>query len=580
MKKTLSITLGGRIFAIEEDGYNVLDSYLKSLRTHFATDPSVDELVQDIEYSFGEKFSEKLVKGKQVVTLEDVEAVIAVVGRVEEIADENTDSHNSPTQTAQAATEPQTTPRKRLYRNTDERIIAGVASGIAAYFGIDPLIIRLLFIALLFANGLGLLIYVVLWIAVPAAETSLQKLEMQGKEPNLTEFQELTKDKPVEANRQSTLYRIVNAPLRLIGFIFDGLRRFFGVFGSVIRVVAGAAFLVFAFIFATLGTMALVVFGTNVNSRYIVSDLPLAELAQNPLYFVGLGSIYLLGLIPLIFFAILGMSLIRRKNQFHTAATATLIGIWILAAGGAAAAGSQIGPWVYTHMQAAEEKSAVTRTLSVAEFDRIVVSDNVEITVRQGATPSVTFSGTEEGLARLQATTTNGVLELSQSSKQKKDDFRLCFACAERRVSGVITLPTLTTLTSSDNANVRVEGFSTDLNLQVQRNSDLTIQGLGRTATSTNQRITLLVEDNASAWLTGNVAALMATVRDNARLNAADLDAARVDISAEDNTYSQVSPTQFFAATTTQNSFVRSSNSVVSSTVVERQNSRVYFEVR
>lgn len=578
MKKTLSITLGGRIFAIEEDGYNLLDGYLKSLRTHFAADPSVDELVQDIEYSFGEKFSEKLVKGKQVVTLEDVEAVIAVVGRVEEIADEDTDSHDT-TQATQNSNEPTVTPRKRLYRNTDERIIAGVASGVAAYFGIDPLIIRLLFIALLFANGLGLLIYIVLWIAVPAAETSLQKLEMQGKEPNLNEFQELTKDKPAEANRQSTLYRIVNAPLRLIGFIFDGVRRFFGMFGSVIRVVAGAAFLVFAFIFATLGTMALVVFGTNVNSRYIVSDLPLAELAHNPLYFIGIGSVYLLGLIPLIFFAILGMSLIRRKNQFHTAATATLIGIWILAAGGAAAAGSQLGPWMYTHIRTAEEKSVATRTLPVAAFDRIVVSDNVQITVRQGATSTVSFSGPEEGLARLQATTTNGVLTLSQSSKQL-DDFRLCFACAERRVTGVITLPTLTTLTSLDNANVRIEDFSHTLNLQAQRNSSLTVQGLGRTTTSTNQHITLLVEDNARARLTGNVAALLATVRDNARLNAEDLDAARVEISAEDNTFSQVSPTQFFAATTTQNSFVRSANSVASSTIVEQQNSRVYFEVR
>lgn len=579
MKKTLSITLGGRIFSIEEDGYTALDAYLKSLRAHFASDPSVDELVHDIEFSFGEKFSEKLTKDKQVVTLSDVESVIAVVGRVEEIADEDTYTSPSEEPAKEAAHEPSSSAKRRLYRNPDDRLIAGVCSGLAVYFDVDPLIIRILAIALTFVNGLGLILYLVFWVSIPAAETSLQKLEMQGKEPNLNEFQELTKDKPTNAQQEGRLYRLLNAPLRLIGFVFDGLKRFFGLFGSVIRVIAGASLLFFAFVLTTLGTMALIVFATNVQSRYVTSDLPLNELAQNPLYYVGLGSVYLLALIPLAFFAILGVSLLRRKNQFNIAATSLLIGVWILAAGGAAAAGSHLGPWAYTHIRASEERAVTNRAIQTDSFERIHVSDNLRLTVRQGATTSITFSGPEEELARIQATTSNGILTLSQASRKEKE-FRLCFACFNKQVSGVITLPTLTAFSGRGNSSSQIEDFSQDLQLALQQNADATVSGLGRSGTSTAQQLTVLLEDNSYLRLIGNSDRLRATLKDNARLNAEHLDATHVEITAEDNTHAQVSPIQSFAATTTHNSSIRSTNEATSSTVSERQNSRVYVNQR
>ena len=159
MKKTLSITLGGRIFTVEEDGYVVLDTYLKRLREHFKADASVDELLQDIEASIGEKLHEKLNKDKQVVTKEDIDAVIAVIGHVEEIASE--DAAETSQSTEPVGPVPLT--NKRLYRNIDDRVIAGVASGIAAYFDINPLVVRLSFFALALVNGLGILLYLILW---------------------------------------------------------------------------------------------------------------------------------------------------------------------------------------------------------------------------------------------------------------------------------------------------------------------------------------------------------------------------------------------------------------------------------
>ncbi len=576
MKKTLSITLGGRSFSIEEDGYSALDSYLKSLRTHFANDPSVDELVNDIEFSFGEKFSEKLSKDKQVVTLEDVEAVIAVVGRVEEIADE--DLHETDSPKTNPTTDPATPIKKRLYRNPDDRVLAGVCSGIAAYFGISPLAVRIIALVLLFVNGLGLLLYIILWIAVPAAETSLQKLEMQGKEPNLNEFQELTKEKPTN-QPASVASRILNAPFRFLGFVFECLRRFFQVFGSVIRVVAGVVFLISAFVFATLGTMATVVLGTNINSRYITSDLPLAELAHDPLYYLGLGSVYLLGLIPLIFFAILGVSLIRRRNHFQAIVTATLIAIWILSAGGVAAAASKLGPWMYTNVRELREKAVTSRTIPIESFDKISVADNLHVVVRKGETFSVKFTGPENELPFITATTTNGTLVLRMDKLEPSDEFRFCFSCIDQYISGVITLPTLTTYTGLDNSSGRIEGFTSDLQFILQDNASVAMQDAGRSleTTTTQQYLTLQQDDNSSSYFKGKVAGLNVTLRDNANIEADELDAAQVNVTTEDNSRAVVSPLQVFAATSTENSYIRSSNAVTSSTVSESRNGRIYI---
>ncbi len=578
MKKTISITLGRRIFAIEEDGYMTLDAYLKSLRTHFAKDPSVDELLNDIELSFGEKFTEKLNTVKQVVTLEDVESVIAVVGRVEEIANEDPQESVESTTTKAESTETSKGTKKQLYRNMDDHIIAGVCSGIAAYTGVDPLIIRILAIALLFVNGLGLIVYLVLWIALPVAETSLQKLEMQGKSPNLNEFQELTKEKPTTVSQETALYRALNAPLRAIGVVFEWLKRFFRLFGAVIRIGVGIAMLLFVLLLTTLGTMALVVFATNINSNYITSDLPLTELAHNPFYYVGLGSVYLLALIPLIFLAILGVSLLRRKSQFQWGVSGALIVLWVIAAGGAAAAGSHLGPWVYTQVRTVQEQTLITQERLVGSFDRIVVSDNLAVTIRKGEQYSAIFKGSAEDLALLQATTSNGVLSLTQQSKKK--DSRLCFACFDERVTGVITLPTLTAVSGANNSDSIIEGFSTDLLLELKQNSSATMTDLDLNTSSSTQQIVLRADGNAYTRLAGSIHLLDVTLKGNTRLNAGRLESEHIKITTQDNASAEVSPLQSFAVTTTHNSFVRSLNTVTSTSILERQNSQVYIEGR
>jgi phage shock protein PspC (stress-responsive transcriptional regulator) len=183
MKKTLTANINGTVFHIEEDAYDKLQRYLSTIRAQFAGTEGCDEIMADIEARIAELFHERLDGRRQVVALPDVEHVIGVMGQPEDyIGDEETGAGGTGTQ--QNAMHGGGRRHKRLMRDTDDRWVGGVLSGIAAYFGIDPLILRLIYIGLLLL-GVGWLIYLILWIVVPPAETAADKLEMRGEPVNV-----------------------------------------------------------------------------------------------------------------------------------------------------------------------------------------------------------------------------------------------------------------------------------------------------------------------------------------------------------------------------------------------------------
>jgi phage shock protein PspC (stress-responsive transcriptional regulator) len=131
------------------------------LRQHFASEESKEEILNDIEGRISELLQEKLQRGLDAITETELEEVIASIGRPEDFSDAN--ELNAPTGPTQA-----TYQQKRLYRDTDDKILGGVCSGIASYFGIDPTIVRLLFAIITFGGfGTGFLIYIALWILLP-----------------------------------------------------------------------------------------------------------------------------------------------------------------------------------------------------------------------------------------------------------------------------------------------------------------------------------------------------------------------------------------------------------------------------
>lgn len=195
MIKTFNINLAGQIFNINEDAYEHLSQYFNSLRTFYANEEDKDEIIRDIEARFAELF---LAKGKNyIITKQDAEEVVNLMGNPQEFDEENNQASNNSTTSNHNTTATNTgTINKRLYRDFDNGLITGVCAGLSAYFGIaDPIWIRLIFIFSPFITfGTSLLVYIILAIIIPKAETSAQKLEMKGEPINLSNIEKKIKD--------------------------------------------------------------------------------------------------------------------------------------------------------------------------------------------------------------------------------------------------------------------------------------------------------------------------------------------------------------------------------------------------
>jgi phage shock protein PspC (stress-responsive transcriptional regulator) len=193
MKITVSINLGGYSFNIDEDAYSELKRYLKNLEIHFAAEESSSEILSDIEARMAELLRVKLTGYKQVITIEDVNDVISIMGNPEDISD-----NEGPTRKEKFSTPGP----HRIYRDPDKRFIGGVCAGMGAYWDIEPWVIRGIFVVMTLAGGLGILVYLILYVVLPEAKTTAQKIEMKGDPVNIHNIKESVK-KEVEAVRKN-----------------------------------------------------------------------------------------------------------------------------------------------------------------------------------------------------------------------------------------------------------------------------------------------------------------------------------------------------------------------------------------
>jgi phage shock protein PspC (stress-responsive transcriptional regulator) len=169
MDKTININIAGTLFQIDEDAYKILRDYLQAVNNRFRNMPGGAETIDDIEARIAEIFrSQKGTAG--TISTSNVEAMIAIIGKPEDF--DNSDT--GPEQVGFA------TQKKRIYRNPDDSIIAGVCGGIGAYLNTDPVLFRILFVILTITYGIGFFLYLALWIALPAANTDSKKREMYG----------------------------------------------------------------------------------------------------------------------------------------------------------------------------------------------------------------------------------------------------------------------------------------------------------------------------------------------------------------------------------------------------------------
>ncbi|MBR9919759.1 MAG: PspC domain-containing protein [Bacteroidetes bacterium] len=196
MNKVFNINLGGYPFTIDEDAYEHLSNYLKTIHNHFRQSEGYEEITSDIETRLAEIFREDL-GNHPIVSLRSVEDAIAIMGTPEDFGAEPLDSEEAaeqgeePRASSSAARDKEDKERyrtgRRLFRNTDDEQIGGVCSGIAAYFGIeDPLWVRLAFVVLTITGGFGIPLYLILWAILPSPETASDRLAMKGQPINVS----------------------------------------------------------------------------------------------------------------------------------------------------------------------------------------------------------------------------------------------------------------------------------------------------------------------------------------------------------------------------------------------------------
>lgn len=246
MKKALKVNLSGQIFHIDDDAYEKLKIYLDTISSHFSNINESKEVLSDIESRIAELFRERMSDANQVITIREVDEVINIMGRPEEIIDEEEPAGKSRTREQKA--------NRRLYRDPDNAVLGGVSAGLSAYFNLDLLLVRILFILLtLFGGGLPLLLYLILWIAVPKAVTAAEKLEMKGEKVNVSNLEKAVREEyeDVKENlkkaRNSESFRSTE----------NALTAFFRAIGTIIvvffKIILG--FIAFAFVIAGIGIL-------------------------------------------------------------------------------------------------------------------------------------------------------------------------------------------------------------------------------------------------------------------------------------------------------------------------------------
>ncbi|WP_296147612.1 PspC domain-containing protein [uncultured Flavobacterium sp.] len=336
MNKTVNINLGGMFFHIDEDAFQKLNRYFEAVKRSLSNSTGKDEIMKDIEMRIAELLTEKSKGEKQVVGIRDVEEIITVMGQPEDyrIDDENTSEEPSLSYTSSKRA-------KKLYRDTEKGMLGGVLAGFGHYLGVDALWLRILMVILVFTFGTGILVYLLLWILMPAAVTTTEKLEMTGEPVTISNIEKKVRE---EFENISDKFKSVDydkfgkhaktGAEKFGNNLSEIILRIFSILGKVI-----GAFLV---VCAASTLVSLILFVITTGSISF-TDFPWQNYVENyieyPLWGIGLLTLGAIG-IPFFFLLILGLKLlISNMKSIGNAAKYTLLAIWVISVGALIALG-------------------------------------------------------------------------------------------------------------------------------------------------------------------------------------------------------------------------------------------------
>ena len=354
MNKTININLGGFFFHIDEIAYQKLRRYLESISKSLSEDSQgKNEIIADIEARISELLSEKITDTRQVVSESDIEDIIVIMGQPEDYTDAEesySDANYSYSRNKETG--------KKLFRDGDDKFLGGVASGIAHYFNIDTIWIRLLFLIITVAGiGAGILVYIALWILLPEAKTTAEKLQMEGEAVNIDniekkireEFTNVSESARNAANNASEKIKDgANDFSEKMGQTFsaktnknNGLQDFLNTLGKIAMVFFKFLGKFIGVLFVVLGAgviLSLIIGGFSVGSfEFLNIDGDFISYpdfffdATLPQWLLTISLFTLIG-IPFIVLLVLGLRMLSSNiKQFTKITSITLLVVWFIA---------------------------------------------------------------------------------------------------------------------------------------------------------------------------------------------------------------------------------------------------------
>lgn len=335
MNKTVSINISGQYFHIDENAYQKLRNYLSAIKKSLQNSQGEDEIMADIESRIAELFSEKIQNNQQVISIEDVDDMIAILGQPEDFKIDQDIFGQEGTASASE------TQKRQLFRDIDNAYIGGVSSGLGHYFGTDPLWIRLIWILLVFIGGGGVIIYLLLWVLIPAASTTAEKLAMLGKPITINTIEELVKDgfDNVKETIDRVSDKVKDGAYDDFGSkIQSSSRSFFSALGSFIKFLMKSIFkLTGLFIVFTAGILCIEFFISLITIGIVdvfhfpgIDMIDLVNSSGLPIWFISV-LVITTTTIPLLFLLLLGLKILNYKSsRIGTFTKAILFGIWMV----------------------------------------------------------------------------------------------------------------------------------------------------------------------------------------------------------------------------------------------------------
>jgi len=376
------------------------------------------EVVEEVELRMAELLTERGVHGDKVVLAADVAYLKSQLGEPGDFDDE------TGTETTEAPTESEETAGKKLFRDTEHGMIAVVAAGLASYLNIDVIIVRLLFIALTFFGGSGVLLYVILWLLVPEAKTSSERLQMKGLAVNVENIKEVIAraDVPGATRRASravgavavTLMHII---LYIVGLVF--------VIGGVSIVIASAVLTIYGLLGgAQIGTTNIFPVGSEQITVLVCGFVILALIA---------------GLL-----AATGVTLVRRKWVMPGWVVAAVVGVFIVASSVGVGFGFDVAPAVRDRYQSLQHTQVYS--FGAVNKVRILGGSTVYYSVIPGDKPSVevhTYNGLASKHLISVTADASGVVTIDTTKLPEHAGCRLVCPFGDRQATILISLPSM-----------------------------------------------------------------------------------------------------------------------------------------